>query len=158
MPKSIRHRRRKITIDHILRTVLPVACFNDRVRINHVRIRRRQMTYYRAHHDIPIQEMANKLSNQSRCAICECSNPKILDHEHDVSQTGMYHTKSFAGRVRSMLCNRCNILEGRCKHLSIKNRVRYWAMKTGVVRNNVRLRRLKLRLSRHGYLRDHFKH
>lgn len=162
MPKSVHRRRRssrkKVTVDHILHTVLPVACFNDRIKINPDRIRRQQMAYYNAHHDMSIQDMAKKLSNQSRCAICERPNPKILDHEHDASQTGMYLTKSFAGRVRSMLCNRCNILEGRCKHLSMKKRVRYWATKTGVIGKNVHLRRLRSRLSIHGYLCDHFKH
>ena len=150
--------RKKVTCERILNTSAPSICVNNDVKYNSEKIRKRQDIYFKSHHDISLIDLVTKLNNQKRCAICQGPDPRNIDHEHDTSQKGLYESKNFAGRIRAMLCNRCNIIEGKIKHLSPCKRAKHWVVKMGVVGNKLKERQLRARLTEHGYMEDHFEH
>ena len=150
-------RRKKITAGRVLQVAAPVEIFNNNLCTETDSVRRKRKEYYNKHHDLSLTEMARELNMQKKCAICQKANPRNIDHEHDESKKGKYTSTQFAGRVRAMLCNRCNIIEGRVKHIAPCERLEHWIMKTKTVGEREELR-LETRLWEHGYLLDHFKH
>ena len=150
--------RKKVTVKCLLNTSTPSRCFDDYVKYNSEKVWKRRMRYFKKHHDIPAEEWVKKLNNQILCVICDEPDPRNIDHEHDTSQKGLYESKNFAGRIRAMLCNRCNIIEGKIKHLSPRKRAKHWVVKMGVVGNKLKERQLLARLTEHGYMEDHFEH
>ena len=150
--------RKKVTVKCLYNTSTPSKCFSYHEKHNSEEIWKNQDGYFKKHHDIPAEEWVKKLNKQILCVICDEPDPRNIDHEHDTSQKGLYESKNFAGRIRAMLCNRCNIIEGKIKHLSPCKRVKHWVVKMGVGGDKPKERQLRARLTEHGYMEDHFEH
>ena len=150
--------RKKVTVKCLYNTSTPQGCFSYHETYNPEEVWKDRMEYFKSHHNGSAEEWVKKLNNQILCVICDEPDPRNIDHEHDTSQKGLYESKNCAGKIRAMLCNRCNIIEGKIKHLSPCKRAKHWVVKMGAVGNKLKVRQLRARLMKHGYMEDHFEH